>query len=162
MSSALPLSLPAMLCCVAYAADPHPIVTYSKQAKFADARDDVKAAIEGKGLVTDYESHVNRMLERTGKDAGSARKLYTDAQGSCSAARGFRARRRRPTRRTLPCALFDRGLCHGAGAGQGLRRLSAPVAAGRLGRVEGRAEAGRGAARFRSARGDRREVARRR
>ncbi|GIL04372.1 MAG: hypothetical protein BroJett031_08920 [Betaproteobacteria bacterium] len=71
----------------ALAADPHPVVTYSKQARFADVRDDVKAAIESKGLVIDYESHVNRMLERTGKDVGSARKLYTDAQAFvfCSA-----------------------------------------------------------------------------
>ncbi len=71
----------------ALAAEPHPIVTYSAQAKFADVRDDLRAAIEGKGLVIDYESHVNRMLERTGKDVGSARKLYADAQAFvfCSA-----------------------------------------------------------------------------
>jgi uncharacterized protein (DUF302 family) len=70
-------------------ADPHPIVTYSKKgAKFDDVRDDLKLAIEGKGLVVDYESYVNRMLERTGKDVGSTRKLYADAQAFvfCSAA----------------------------------------------------------------------------
>ncbi|HJS78524.1 MAG TPA: hypothetical protein VJ778_14015, partial [Burkholderiales bacterium] len=70
-------------------ADPHPIVTYSKKgAKLDDVRDDLKLAIEGKGLVIDYESYVNRMLERTGKDVGSARKLYADAQAFvfCSAA----------------------------------------------------------------------------
>ena len=70
-------------------ADPHPIVTYSKKsAKFEDVRDDLKLAIEGKGLVIDYESYVNRMLERTGKDVGSARKLYADARAFvfCSAA----------------------------------------------------------------------------
>jgi uncharacterized protein (DUF302 family) len=68
-------------------ADPHPVVTYSKRAKFDDVRDDLKAAIEGKGLVIDYQSYVNRMLERTGKDVGSARKLYADAQAFvfCSA-----------------------------------------------------------------------------
>ena len=51
-------------------------------------RDDLKLAIEGKGLVIDYHSHVNRMLERTGKDVGSAKKLYADAQAFvfCSAA----------------------------------------------------------------------------
>jgi len=70
------------------AADPHPVVTYSRKAKFEDMRDDLKAAIEGKGLVIDYQSFVNRMLERTGKDVGSARKLYADAQAFvfCSAA----------------------------------------------------------------------------
>jgi uncharacterized protein (DUF302 family) len=69
-------------------ADPHPIVTYSKAGKFEDVRDDLKLAIESKGLVVDYESHVNRMLERTGKDVGSTRKIYADAQGFvfCSAA----------------------------------------------------------------------------
>src|SRR5688500_2698795 len=69
-------------------ADPKPIVTYSKSGKFEDVREDLKLAIEGKGLVIDYESHVNRMLERTGKDVGSARKLYADAQAFvfCSAA----------------------------------------------------------------------------
>ena len=69
-------------------ADPHPIVVYSKRAKFEDVRDDLKLAIEAKGLVIDYQSFVNRMLERTGKDVGSARKLYTDAQAFvfCSAA----------------------------------------------------------------------------
>jgi uncharacterized protein (DUF302 family) len=70
-------------------ADPHPLVTYSKKgAKFDEVRDEVKLAIEGKGLVIDLQSFVNRMLERTGKDVGSARKLYGDAQAFvfCSAA----------------------------------------------------------------------------
>ena len=69
-------------------ADPHPIVRYSKPAKFEDVLDEVKLAIEGKGLVIDYESFVNRMLERTGKDVGSTRKLYADARALvfCSAA----------------------------------------------------------------------------
>lgn len=50
-------------------------------------RDDLRLAIEGKGLVIDYHSFVNRMLERTGKDVGSDRKLYADAQAFvfCSA-----------------------------------------------------------------------------
>jgi uncharacterized protein (DUF302 family) len=65
-----------------------PIVTHSAAGKFEDVRDDLKLAIEGKGLVIDYESFVNRMLERTGKDLGATRKLYKDAQAFvfCSAA----------------------------------------------------------------------------
>ena len=69
--------------------EPHPTVTYSKKgAKFEDVREDLKLAIEGRGLVIDFTSFVNRMLERTGKDVGSARKLYADAQAFvfCSAA----------------------------------------------------------------------------
>jgi uncharacterized protein (DUF302 family) len=72
----------------AQAADPHPVVSYSKKAKFEEVRDDLKLAIEAKGLVIDYQSYVNRMLERTGKDVGSSKKLYADAQAFvfCSAA----------------------------------------------------------------------------
>jgi len=67
---------------------PNPVVNHSKRAKFQDVLDDLKLAIEAKGLVIDYHSFVNRMLERTGKDVGSARKLYADAQAFvfCSAA----------------------------------------------------------------------------
>jgi uncharacterized protein (DUF302 family) len=68
--------------------DPNPVVTYSGQGKFEDVRDDLRLAIEGRGLVIDYHSFVNRMLERTGKDLGATRKLYEDAQAFvfCSAA----------------------------------------------------------------------------
>ena len=69
-------------------ADSLPIVTHSTAGRFEDVRDDLKLAIEGKGLVIDYESFINRMLERTGKDLGATRKLYKDAQAFvfCSAA----------------------------------------------------------------------------
>jgi len=72
----------------ALAADPHPVVTYSQKAKFETVRDDLKSSIEGKGLVIDYHSKINSMLERTGKDVGSTKKLYVDAQAFvfCSAA----------------------------------------------------------------------------
>jgi uncharacterized protein (DUF302 family) len=85
-------------------ADPHPVVTYSKRAKFDDVRDDLQAAIEGKGLVIDYQSFVGRMLERTGKDVGSARKLYADAQAFvfCSAVL---------SRKTMEADLANAALC---------------------------------------------------
>ena len=88
MMRAIVFALLAAICTPAFAADPHPVVAYSKQAKFEDVRDDLKAAIEAKGLVIDYHSFVNRMLERTGKDVGSSKKLYLDAQSFvfCSAA----------------------------------------------------------------------------
>jgi uncharacterized protein (DUF302 family) len=88
----------------ALAADPHPVVTYSTQAKFDDVRDDLKLAIEAKGLVIDYQSFVNRMLERTGKDVGSARKLYADAQAFvfCSA---------RLSRKTMEADAANVALC---------------------------------------------------
>jgi uncharacterized protein (DUF302 family) len=65
-----------------------PVVSYAGKAKFENVRDDLKAAIEAKGLVIDFQSHLNSMLERTGKDLGSTKKLYADAQAFvfCSAA----------------------------------------------------------------------------
>jgi uncharacterized protein (DUF302 family) len=83
----LAVALLTLTCCVARAAEPSAVVTYSKVSKFEDVRDDLKAAIEGKGLVIDYQSYLNRMLERTGKDVGSAQKVYADAQAFvfCSA-----------------------------------------------------------------------------
>lgn len=68
-------------------ADPPALVSYEAGGTFEDVRDDLRLAIEGRGLVVDYHSHVNRMLERTGRDVGSARRLYADAQAFvfCSA-----------------------------------------------------------------------------
>jgi uncharacterized protein (DUF302 family) len=88
MVRTLVLAFLAAVCLPVQAADPGPVVSYSKKAKFEDVRDDVKAAIESRGLVVDFESHLGRMLERTGKDVGSTRKLYADAQAFvfCSAA----------------------------------------------------------------------------
>lgn len=77
----------SVICLPAVGADPPPVVAYSKQGRFEDVRDDLKAAIEARGLVIDYQSNVNRMLERTGADLGATRKLYADAQAFvfCSA-----------------------------------------------------------------------------
>ena len=88
MNRALFVALFAALCLDALAADPHPVVAYSKQAKVEVVRDDLKAAIEARGLVIDYQSFIHRMLERTGKDVGSPRRLYAEAQAFvfCSAA----------------------------------------------------------------------------
>jgi uncharacterized protein (DUF302 family) len=82
------LALFALLCLPAQAADPNPVVSYSRKAKFEDVRDDLRAAIEARGLVIDYHSRLGAMLERTGKDVGSTRKLYSDAEAFvfCSAA----------------------------------------------------------------------------
>ena len=87
MVRAFAVALFTALGAAAQAADPHPVVTYSKKAAFEAVRDDLRSAIEAKGLVIDYQSFVNRMLERTGKDVGSTRKLYADAQAFvfCSA-----------------------------------------------------------------------------
>jgi len=60
---------------------------YSKEARFEDARDDLKAAIENRGLVIDHTSHIHAMLERTGKDLGTTTPIYVDTESYlfCSA-----------------------------------------------------------------------------
>jgi uncharacterized protein (DUF302 family) len=87
MLRALLIALLATVSAVAMAAGPGPLVTYTKQGNFEDVRDDLKMAIEGKGLVVDYHSYLNRMLDRTGKDVGSTQSIYLDAQAFvfCSA-----------------------------------------------------------------------------
>jgi len=65
----------------AQAADTGPIVRYTVQAKFENVIEDVKSAIEGRGLVIDHTSHVAKMLDRTGKDLGKTGKMYGEDQG---------------------------------------------------------------------------------
>jgi len=93
-----------MVASTAFAADPGALVTYSKQGKFEDVRDDLKLTIESKGLVIDYHSYLNRMLERTGKDVGSAQPIYVDAQAFvfCSATL---------SRKTMEADPLNAGMC---------------------------------------------------
>ena len=69
------------------AADPGHRVQYSKEGKFEDVRDDLKTAIQNRGLVIDHTSHIHNMLERTGKDIGQTAKVFKDAEAFsfCSA-----------------------------------------------------------------------------
>jgi hypothetical protein len=84
--TAVPLFM--SMCLAAFDTSAQPLVSYVKSgAKVEDVRDDLKAAIEAKGLVVDYQAQIGRMLERTGKDVGSSKPLYADAQSLqfCSA-----------------------------------------------------------------------------
>lgn len=69
--------------------DTSPIVRYSVEGKFEHARDDLINAITSRGLVIDHNSHIAKMLDRTGKDIGATKKIYGDDQGQtfafCSA-----------------------------------------------------------------------------
>jgi len=75
--------------CLARAADTDPIVRYAVESKYENVRDDLVNAITGRGLVIDHNSHVGKMLDRTGKDLGATKKIYGDDQGQtfsfCSA-----------------------------------------------------------------------------
>lgn len=50
------------------------------KGSFADTRDAVVMAIENRGLVINLVSHIGEMLERTGNDLGTGKKLYQDAE----------------------------------------------------------------------------------
>ena len=60
---------------------------YSKEAQFDPVRDDLKTAIENRGLVIDHTSHIHNMLTRTGKDLGTPTPVYVDSESYvfCSA-----------------------------------------------------------------------------
>lgn len=53
--------------------------TYDFDGSFEDATFAVESAIVDKGLVIDYVSHTGDMLNRTGKDVGSEKKLFEAA-----------------------------------------------------------------------------------
>jgi uncharacterized protein (DUF302 family) len=65
------------------------VVRYSAEAEFDNVRDDLQNAIIAKGLVIDNTSHIAKMLERTGKDVGSTKSVFTEDRGQafsfCSA-----------------------------------------------------------------------------
>ncbi len=69
------------------AADGGHMVQYSKDGKFEDVREDLKLAIQNRGLVIDHTSHIHNMLERTGKDLGRTAKIFKEglAYSFCSA-----------------------------------------------------------------------------
>ncbi len=52
----------------------------SVNKNFADTKDSLMLAIEGQGLVINTTAHVGAMLERTGKDVGSTKKIFDNAE----------------------------------------------------------------------------------
>ncbi|HEX7044343.1 MAG TPA: DUF302 domain-containing protein [Burkholderiales bacterium] len=66
---------------------PGPVARYVTEGRFEDVRDDVRLAIQARGLVIDHESHVHEMLERTGRDVGARRPVFRAAEAFsfCSA-----------------------------------------------------------------------------
>lgn len=64
------------------------IVVQSAKGKFDEVKDRVVMAIENRGMVLNYTARVGNMLERTGKDLGRPRQIYTQADvlEFCSAA----------------------------------------------------------------------------
>lgn len=49
-------------------------------ASFEDTREAITLAIENRGLVINYISHIGDMLDRTGADIGASRKVFAQAE----------------------------------------------------------------------------------
>lgn len=47
---------------------------------FADTKEAIVMAIENRGLVINYTSHIADMLQRTGADIGASRQIYAQAE----------------------------------------------------------------------------------
>lgn len=56
------------------------VVVRSTKGDFKEVKERVVQAIENRGLVLNYTARVGAMLERTGKDIGAARAIYSDAE----------------------------------------------------------------------------------
>ncbi len=56
------------------------VVVRSTKGEFKEVKERVLHAIEGRGLVLNYTARIGAMLERTGKDIGAARQVYSDAE----------------------------------------------------------------------------------
>jgi uncharacterized protein (DUF302 family) len=73
----LSLLLPALAAAPAVADD---LARFEARGQFEDVRDNLVAAIEGHGLVVNATSHISDMLDRTGRDLGTTRKVYQHAE----------------------------------------------------------------------------------
>ena len=56
------------------------VAIHSTQGSFADVKERVVMAIENRGLVLNYTARIGDMLERTGKDIGRDRPIYSKAE----------------------------------------------------------------------------------
>ncbi len=79
----------ALLCGFPAAADAQTrrIVIHTANDSFENVKQEVVDAIVKRGLVVDYTAQVGSMLERTAKDVGASKRIYSDAQSVqfCSA-----------------------------------------------------------------------------
>ena len=56
------------------------VVVRTTKGEFKEVKERVLHAIENRGLVLNYTARIGAMLERTGKDIGTARRIYGDAE----------------------------------------------------------------------------------
>ncbi len=84
---ALACGLYAGTLCVVAAADDAHLKLYTTKGEFANVKDDLMLAITGRGLVVDHNSYIGAMLDRTGKDLGTTKPVFGQAESLqfCSA-----------------------------------------------------------------------------
>jgi len=63
------------------------VASAKAKASFGEVKDSVVLAIQAKGFKVDYTAYIGNMLERTGKDVGSSKRVYGNAEALqfCSA-----------------------------------------------------------------------------
>lgn len=99
MVFALSFSLLACATASAGPAGPDHLRLYTTTRDFDTVKEDVEIAITNRGLVIDHTSHIGDMLERTGRDLGTARPVYGKAGSMqfCSATVSRRTMEADPT-----------------------------------------------------------------
>lgn len=82
---ALSLAAAALSLCVSAADGPY--ATYRTEAAFEEVMENLRGAIQERGLYINSEMHLGEMLERTGKDLGFEGRVYLKAESIefCSA-----------------------------------------------------------------------------
>ena len=83
----------------AAAAEPSHLKLYTTRGDFDTVKQDVEIAITNRGLVIDHTSHIGAMLDRTGKDLGTTKPVYGEAESVqfCSAVISRRTMEADPT-----------------------------------------------------------------
>jgi len=63
------------------------VVSAKAMGGFAEVKDNLVLAIQARGFKIDYTAHIGNMLERTGKDVGSTKRVFGNAEALqfCSA-----------------------------------------------------------------------------
>ncbi len=61
-------------------ASPPDAVVREVKGEYTEIKEQVLFAIENRGLVLNYVSHIGAMLERTGRDIGRSRAIYRNAE----------------------------------------------------------------------------------
>jgi hypothetical protein len=74
------LAIAALLALCAPPALAQDLKTYGKKGSYEDVKFELNDAIIRRGLAIDYTGQINKMLERTGADVGSTKKIYANAE----------------------------------------------------------------------------------